>query len=154
MLLDEMRRYLLEGSLGTTAVYCGQMPATPDLAVALFETGGLPSVHAMSTGPGLALVEQPRVQVVVRHTTYEAARTIMQTAHHRLDGARDVYLTSAACWVGTKPDVSLGATWYHWIEAVQQPFFLRLDENDRVELACNYDVIKDRDAFVEEGIPI
>jgi hypothetical protein len=154
VLLDDLRRYLLTGTIGTSDVFCSVMPDSPDTAVALYETGGLPSVHAMASGPGAALVEQPRVQVLVRATSYEAARTIMQAVHHWLDGARDLYLSETTSWIDTVPEVSLGATYYGWIEAVQQPFFLRTDANGRIELACNYQVIKDRDAWVEGPIPI
>lgn len=130
MLLDDLSDYLSTGtSIGTTALYKGLLPDTPSTVVGLFESGGLPSVHAMSTGPGLATVEQPRVEVIVRSTEYAEARLILHRIHGKLDGLRRTTIN--------------GCT-YRYASAVQQPFFLRRDENDRVELACNYQIIKDR----------
>jgi hypothetical protein len=128
MLLDDLNGYLVAGNVGSTSIFSGWMPFSPDTAVVIHETGGLPSVHTMSTGPGHPAVEQPRVQVVVRAPAYEDARIIMHRVHARMDGAKDL---------------TLNGILYHWIDAVQAPFFLRQDENNRIELACNYQIIKD-----------
>lgn len=132
MLLDDLRYHLIAGSIGTTEVYCGSFPShSADTAVVILETGGLESVHTMSTGVGNAVLEQPRVQVVVRSSAYETARAVMEETHHWLDGLRDIEISSVK---------------YSWVEAVQQPFFLRRDENRRFEIACNYQIVREKHA--------
>lgn len=126
MLLDDLRTYLLTGSLCSTAIYCGRLPMVPDTAIGLFEEGGLASVHTMSTGPGAAIAVQPRVRVVIRDAQYESARDIMDRTHHYLDGVRDQA-------VGTKT--------YFWIVALGQPEAMGVDENDRHLVGCRYQVI-------------
>lgn len=127
MLLSDLSDYLSTGNVGSTDIFCGWVPMSPDTLIAIHETGGLPSVHAMASGPGQAMVEQPRVQIQVRDADYESARLIMHRVHARLDGTRNQTIN--------------GVT-YHWIEAVQQPFFLHRDENSRFVLACNYQITK------------
>lgn len=130
MILDDLCDYLTTGSIGLTTntnLWGGKMPPDPATAVAIYETGGVGPVHAFSTGPGNAVLERPRVMVVVRSTGYSSGR---QTAHNiwkRLDGAGDFTINGCR---------------YAWIGAVQSPFFLKFDGNDRPLFACNFDVSK------------
>lgn len=131
MLLDDVADYLSSGGIGTvgTDIFKGYMPDTPDGAVAVYETGGLGTVHAMNPSAGQAVLEQPRVQVVCRAAAgdYETARA----------KAHDVFLLMDGL-----PAREINATQYHWGQAVQSPFPMGRDESNRVLIACNFDVKK------------
>lgn len=103
------------------------MPDLPAISAAIYETGGQSAVHAFASGPGQAVVERPRFQVVVRHTSYATGRQLMHNIWKRLDGAGDFTVNS---------------TRYLWIAAVQSPFFLKFDDNNRVLFAVNFDCAK------------
>lgn len=109
-------------------VYYGFLPDMPNRAVALFETGGGPPIHTHSSGPGNAVMEQPRVQVVVRSTSYAAGRQAIQRIYESLDGFRPRLL---------------GGVRYHWAAAVQAPFLLERDANQRPVFACNFSFMKE-----------
>ena len=127
LLALDLRDYLASGQSETAIA--GRMPAVPDRVIGVLETGGSPSVHAMASGPGLAQLEMPRVQVVSRAVTYQAAAQMAANVPHLLDGF------SARTINGTR---------YEWIEGVQQPFLLEEDANGRSVLACNYQIAKAR----------
>lgn len=128
MLLDELGSYLQAQALGTlgTDLFTGLLPDSPDAAVAILEYGGVAPVHAL--GGGNAKWERPRVQVVVRATTYSAARTKIETIYKLLHKLTDTVLTGVR---------------YLVIDAVQSPFFLERDANNRVKLAVNFQVQKE-----------
>lgn len=135
MLLDDVVDILSTGGIGTAAstsdwgLFIGFMPPFPDRAIAVFETGGQGSIRAMSSGPGLATAEQPRIQVLVRGTAfdYQAARVKSNRCFLLLDQMEEKTVNS---------------TRYLWSAAIQSPFSLGMDENNRPSFACNYDVIK------------
>ncbi len=135
MLLDDIADYLAsQGGSGVgvvgTSLFKGKFPPTaPDTAVCIYETGGLPTVHAMASGPGVAVVEQPRVQVVARAGAedYQVARTRLHNAFVLLDGLRDR---------------TINGTVYKWVASVQSPYPMGPDENKRERIACNFDVVK------------
>ena len=131
MILDDAADLLSSGGIGTvgTNLFKGIMPDIPDACVAVFETGGLPPVHAMASAVGQAVVERPRIQVLCRAAQYDyaTARTKAHDVYKLLDGlpARDI-----------------NGTAYKWIAAVQSPFFIGPDANGRVLISCNFDVVK------------
>ncbi len=127
LLALDLRDYLASGQ--SESVTAGRLPAVPDRAIGVLETGGLPSAHTMVSGPGQAVMEFPRVQILSRAPTYQAARQMAENAHHLLDGFRPRLINGTA---------------YEWIEAAQQPFLLDEDANGRVIIACNYQVAKAR----------
>lgn len=131
MLLDDAVDYLSSGGLGIAGedLFKGTMPDAPDVCVAVYETGGLPSVHAMAAGPGLAVVERPRIQVLCRagRDDYETARSKAHSVFKLLDGLRAR---------------SINGTAYKWAAAVQSPFFIGPDQNNRPLISCNFDVVK------------
>ena len=128
MLLDELATYLAAQGIGTQGVdlFNGVLPDSPPDAVALFEYGGVAPVHAL--GGGQAKYERPRVQVVARATTYSAARSKIETIYKLLQAVSNASLSSVR---------------YLSIEAVQSPFLLTRDENARVVLACNFQIVKE-----------
>lgn len=127
LLALDLRDYLASGQ-GETVV-AGYLPTEPPRAIAVRETGGVPSVHTMSSGPGAAYVERPGVQVLSRAATYAATAQIAANVHHLLDGFRPR---------------TINGTSYEWAEALQQPFELDRDENGRIIFACNYLITKAR----------
>jgi hypothetical protein len=132
MLLADLGDYLSSGGCGTlgTDLFRGQMPPTPDAAVCLYETGGVAPIYSMGNTAGQAVVERPRVQVVVRGEQYgyEAARAIAQKAWLLLDKL---------------PSRTINATRYLWGSCAQSPFLMQVDEQGRPWLAFNADLMKD-----------
>jgi len=130
MIADDLVDYLTSaGAVSSGAMFGRSLPDTPAAAVGLIEYGGLPGVHAMSTGPGNVVLEQPRVQIVVRDETYALARITIQQIGQKLDGLRAR---------------TINGIQYHHAEALQPPMFLYDDENGRVVLAQNYQILKAR----------
>lgn len=131
MLLDELGDYLSTNGVGTegTDLFFGYLPEAQGARVmtALYETGGLGAAHGMAASPGQAKAERPRLQVVVRSTSYQAARLKAQDAWRLLDGLGDVTLNGVR---------------YLGVYAVQSPFLMGRDEQNRPLVACNYDVTK------------
>ena len=132
MLLNDLGDYLSSGGVGTlgTDLFLGNMPASPDNAVAVYETGGRGTVHAMNPSAGLAKIAYPHVQVVVRGGTnsYETARAVAQKAFLLLDGL---------------PTRTINATSYLWGVAIQgEPFLMGRDEQHRPIIAANYEIVK------------
>lgn len=132
MLLDEVSAYLAANGIGTvgTDIFLGFMPDKPDACVTLYETGGLEPYRAMRSAAGQPVAERPGLQVVCRNTTYEyvTARAKAKSVNALLDGLGDVTMT------GTR---------YLWMAARQSPFLMGRDENTRVMIAQNFDVVKE-----------
>ena len=75
-------------------------------------------------------MERPSFQILSRSTAYQTARDRAQTAYTILDGLAGRNLPTAT------------GTLYQEIVAVQAPFFLQRDDNDRFIVAANYNVRK------------
>jgi hypothetical protein len=120
MILDEIGGYMQESGIVN---YKSKMPDAPDDAVCLYEYGGPPPVFAHD---GQAW-EQPRLQVISRSKNYQAARTVGQTIYDLLNG---------------KANVTIGAGRYLSIAALQSPFALGHDENDRHRIVINFELIR------------
>jgi hypothetical protein len=129
-LLDDLGTYLATEvaslTLGTN-LFLGRLPDDPDTCVAVYEYSGDDPVNVMG-GPGLPPVEQPRVQVAVRAAGYATAHTL-----------------AVECWTALEQvlNETLTSTRYHRVAAIQSPFPMRRDDQDRVVFAQNYRVIKD-----------
>lgn len=128
MLLDEIGTYLQTNGIGTlgTDLFTGTLPDVPDNAVALYEYGGVAPVSTL--GPGQAKFERPRIQVLARATTYSAARSKIESIFKLLHGLANTSLSSVR---------------YLLIEAVQSPFFMEKDANNRIKLICNFQIHKE-----------
>jgi len=127
LLLTDMDDYLTTSGV-TTAIYRGRQPSDPSTVVTIYETGGSPPVHGMGGSPGTALAEQPSIQVVTRSTSYSTARTTADQCFDLLDG---LYQTT------------INGTRYLYVEALQSPFMLERDDQERTRIACNYRIVKD-----------
>lgn len=130
-LLDDLGDWLSTGGIGLVNagaglnLYYDGFADSPDTAAAIYETGGFFPIEVnAASGP---LVERPRVQVVTRAPTRQAARQLAHNIFTRLESVRGR---------------TLGNTFYHWITAVSSPGTMGEDESGRRRYVCNFDVIK------------
>ena len=124
-MLSDISTYLKNQGVGTpgTDMFLGLMPDQPDDCVALFEyAGSPPDLHWNGEYPGL--------QVRVRNKSYAAARTKIGEAMTTLHGLHEQ---------------TLSGTRYLLIKARGSPEVLKRDNNNRVELFVNFEIIKERD---------
>ena len=130
MLLDDICGYLAENEYGTEGedLFKSDLPESPDSAVAIFEYRGQAPIR---TSGGIA-AEQPRFQVEVRDSDYQAGRLKIEGIEQLLDGLANQ---------------TLNGTRYVWIAALDEPFLLRRDEQGRTVFACNFEVLKERTAL-------
>ena len=106
------------------------MPENPNTVTTIYETGGAGPLNAFSTGGGTRIYEQPSIQIITRSTSYETARNIQETVFTALDG------------VNNQAVPSTGAVHYGSIDAVQSPFLISRDSNNRFKVGVNFDVLK------------
>lgn len=124
-MLSDIGNYLQAQGIGTlgTNIFLGLIPDEPDNCVALFEyAGSPPDLHWNGEYPGL--------QVRVRNKSYAAARTKIGEVAKKLHGLHEQMLS------GTR---------YLLIKARGSPEVLKRDNNNRVELFVNFEIIKERD---------
>jgi len=123
--LKEIGTYLQSQGIGTLGadLFLVLMPDQPDNCIALFEyAGSPPDLH----WPG----EYPGLQVRVRNKGYAAARIKIEEVIQKLHGLHEQELS------GTR---------YLLIRARGSPEVLKRDNNNRVELFINFEIIKERD---------
>ena len=124
-MLSEIGAYLATKSIGTvgTDIFLGLMPDQPDNCVALYEyAGSPPDLHWNGEYPGL--------QVRVRNKSYAAARTKIGEVMEKLHGLHEQTLSD---------------TRYLLIKARGSPEVLKRDNNNRIEVFVNFEIIKERD---------
>lgn len=133
MTLQELSTYLVAQGVGTAStVFVGKLPPDPDVVVALFEYGALAPQANLSgpANPGTKVrYEFPRVQIVCRGAKddYQGPWTTAKAARDAMVAIQNQTL-SGTYWISAMPE--------------NGPFFLRRDQNDRVEFAANYQVEK------------
>lgn len=117
------------GTLGTD-LFKGLLPDTPDACVALIETGGQASEHALGSAVGAPAWEAPSFQVICRagRRDYSTARIKANDVFKKLDGLVNTTLSSVR---------------YFSIFAIQAPFSLPRDDQERPLLVFNCAVKKD-----------
>ena len=127
MILEEVRNLLVAHAAGVSGqtLFRSALPATPDDVVALYETASEPPMHVR--GDTDVAIEFPRVQVISRSKSYDAARYKAEAIYRALDGFSG----------------SLNGVGYGWIHALQSPTFLSRDDMGRVLIVCNYRVLKE-----------
>ena len=124
-MLSDIGNYLQAQGIGTlgTNIFLGMIPDKPDNCIALFEyAGSPPDLHWNGEYPGL--------QVRVRNKSYAAARTKIGEVMAALHGLHEQ---------------TLSGTRYLLIRARGSPEILKRDNNNRVELFVNFEIIKERD---------
>lgn len=124
-MLSDISTYLKNQGVGTpgTDIFLGLMPNQPDNCIALFEyAGSPPDLHWNGEYPGL--------QVRVRNKSYAAARAKIGEVAKKLHGLHEQ---------------TLSGTRYLLIKAHGAPEVLKRDNNNRVEMFVNFEIIKERD---------
>lgn len=124
MVLDDLATYINGLSLGMP-VQKGFFQEIPDVAIALRETGGMPPQYVNGVQQGI--LDERTLQIVTRATDYPTAMSLCQQLYTALSGLRDV---------------TLNAVFYHFVRAMQPPFFLQRDHNHRFECAFNVQVTR------------
>lgn len=130
MTADDVLDILESGGAGTKMVdlFAGPYPPTPVNLAGVTETGGFPADHVMGGGPGGAINERPRVQIMVRSTTYAAARNRAQQICSVLDGLSDQ---------------TVNGVFYHWAQAIGPPAYVGQDANGHHLFSANFDLLRD-----------
>lgn len=124
MLLDDISDYLVGEGTGT--VYKDQLPASPDTTLAVFSIPGFGPTHTMQAPH---VLEEPRIQVLVRSQSLQTAHQNALNVYGLLNGLRNK---------------TINGVQYHWTTALTQPYSMGRDQNQRYIVACQYDVKKDR----------
>ncbi len=133
MIIDDIAQYLETNSTRLTVgvnLTKSFMPENPNTVTTVFETGGAGPLNAFSTGGTNRFYEQPGIMIHSRSTSYETVRAVMEDVFTILDG------------VNNTPFPTSTGTHYGSIDAVQSPFQIGRDKNDRFLLSINFDVIK------------
>lgn len=109
-------------TLGTN-LFVGRMPDDPDACVAVYEYGGVAPTNTM--GGGAPVLQNPSIQVRVRATSYAAAEA-----------------TANLCFAALEAiiDETINTTRYNRVTAIQSPFPLERDPDDRIVFVQNFDV--------------
>jgi len=130
-LLSDVGTYLNAASISTadltlgTNLFLGRLPDSPDTCVGLIQTGGLAPTDTYGTSyPPL---ETQGLQTLVRAASYATGEALAVDVFKSLLSVENETLTS---------------TLYLKIEANQSPFALERDEQERVVLSCNFNVVK------------
>lgn len=122
MLLDEIGARLQSQSLGTvgTDIFLGRLPETPDNGIAIISYPGSEPLHTFGTDNWAG---RPRFQVKVRNTSFAAAET------------KAGQCVTALSFV----EVVISGTRYLRCSALQDPFQLSHDQNERAVFAVNFE---------------
>lgn len=136
-LLDAVASYLASANIGLTVgtnLFKATLPDSPDVAVAIFEWGGQENVKTFAPLPGMAILERPVFQVLVRGArenvvagSYSAARALAESIYRKLDG-----------YVGTLSNVS-----YKAIVCESNPYYIQTDYNARPHIGMDFQAVKE-----------
>ncbi len=135
-ILDDVSTYLESQSTaftvgGTTGdVSLEQaLDSMPDTLLTLYEQPGLGNAYSFSTSnPVQVEYERPNLQTISRSSSPTVARSRIQTVYTLLDGLHNT---------------TMSGTRYLDFEAVQAPFQLGRDENERWLWGLNFNVKKE-----------
>lgn len=137
--LSDLQTYLAAytPSLGLavgTNLFRSILPPSPDLCVALYDTGGLGDEPALGTNGGIIRAQYPTVKAIARGAAddYDTPNALMYA------------IVAALAKVGTTTvNSSLSGTQYQSVMARQPPFEIARDDNHRVHIVCNFQIFKD-----------
>ena len=130
-LLSDVGTYLNAASISTqdltlgTNLFLGRLPDSPDTCVGLIQTGGLAPTDTYGTS--FPPLETQGLQTLVRAASYATGEALAVDVFKSLLSVENETLTS---------------TLYLKIEANQSPFALERDEQERVVMSCNFNVVK------------
>lgn len=129
MFLNEIANYIHNQGLGTlrTDLFRTDAPNTPDDVIIVSEYGGMAPIrsHSDPANPD----EPVRFQVLVRSKQYQQGRNRIETIYRTLDGITNTVIEGVR---------------YRSIMALQTPFPIGRDENQREQFTVNFECIKER----------
>ena len=129
-LLTDVSTYLDSASISPsltegTNLFLGRLMETPDTCVAILQTSGTAPQDVF--GSSFPPIENQGLQTLVRAKAYSDAESLAVAVFKEL----------------LKVDnQTLSSTLYYKIEASQSPFAFERDEEDRVVMSCNFNVMK------------
>ena len=130
-ILDAIGSALQSAGVGTlgTSIFLSRMPASPDVATTVYETGAGYAMYTQGTTVGPALTVA-NIQIVTRaaREDYQTARTTISTATTALE---------------TIVDSTISTIRVLRVEQVGSPSPLGLDDNDRPRVAMTFTVTYD-----------
>lgn len=124
--LDDFTQFIADQSTLLTIGSTGNLlktqsldsPLIPNTCAVVYEMPGRPPMHAFSTSNQAdRVMEQPRMQVVCRSTSYQTAYTLARDVFHLVDGYSGVMPTGSN-------------RQYAW-DASMSPYSMGRDQNDR-----------------------
>ncbi len=133
MLLDDTATYVAANTTRLTVgtnLTKGFMPDTPNTVTTFYESGGVFPLHYFTTSTGTRGYERPGLQVVTRSTSYQTARQTAEDVFVILDNVASATLPTAT------------GVLYVTVDAVQSPFHIDRDQNDRYRVGVNFTVTK------------
>ncbi len=120
--------FTIAGTTGNLSIEQA-LDSMPDTLVTLYEQPGLVNEYSFSTGVRVTVeYERPNMQAISRSTRATTARANIEKVYTTLDG-----LTNT----------TMGTTRYLEFEAVQAPFQIGRDENERHLWSLNFNVKKE-----------
>lgn len=123
-LIKDIKTYLVnQGIALTSVIFLDSLPDTPDNLIVISEYGG-------STSIGL---DEARIQILVRNTSYSTGKTLINSIRALLDT------------VSVEQFVTLATSRKAVFSAIQRPFKLNEDSKKRITFVCNFKVITVRD---------
>ncbi len=130
-MLTDIGAYLNDASIPTqdltlgTNLILGRLPDSPDTCVALIQTSGVAPTDTF--GSSFPPLETQGLQTLVRASAYATAEAL----------AVDVFKSLTAV-----DNQTLTSTLYLKVEALQSPFALERDTQERLIMSCNYNITK------------
>lgn len=107
--------------IAETSVFLGEMPDTPNITLAIYNTGGAQPIYKLnSQSPAY---EQPTFQIKIRDTSYSAAITRMEAIKDAISGLYQQTINS---------------TVYYNIFLTSDILSLGRDDRNRIELTINF----------------
>lgn len=129
-LAEDVRSLLGTKGFVAAEMYIAEAPEKPDSVLVITPTGGFGPERTFSGGVNNAPVENCRIQIRTRSTSYQMCDTLMTLAYAILSGLGETMV----------------GTWrYYYFRPVQTPYYLGLDEAARPVIAVNFDVQRKED---------
>ena len=129
-LIRDVANYIINNSLATSIgadIFLDNKPDQPDSLISIFEYAGTP------TTTGVSALDR-RIQILVRNKSYSVARSKAWAIFNLLDKSE-----------GKGEGIILTQNRVSVINALQQPFKLETDVNERSVFICNYAIATTRD---------
>jgi len=123
-LVDNLAQYLENGGIGTQAtdLFIGVLPASPDNAIMIDQTGGVEPNKYIP-------VKEPTIQVLVRNTSYPDGLDKITAIYDLLHRFKDYQ------------SLETGGVDVMQIMALQEPTHLQQDDNNRHIFTVNFVVM-------------